>query len=579
MSYSSDFTFSFSYLLGLMRKYKGGIILIIILNVLWSVFQICIPFLTKALVDSGIENKDVNIIVTILIAQFILFIGITISDVFRKWLLRHIGVRINLLVIVNFLGGIVKKPFTFFNVKEQGKTIQHFNDNLRIEAFLTNNTSDFFNAMVKLIIYAFLLFIFSTKLGFIFLAFNVGLMIWISIFLRTRKKVDEHRFAISSLARTELIELFTGIIDLKSYNQEKSRVDSWDNVQSKFSDLRLNLLRINQVIYGGVNSLAQIRDILIIFFAAMATVNGQMTLGTLLAIQYILGQLNDPVNQLLEFVPQYQDARLSLNRINEAMAIEEEGVEKALSKRIPERASIKIENVSFGYSNQFAIEDISLEIPYARSIAILGESGSGKSTLIRLMLKLIRAETGRIFLDQTDFHILDQEAWRENCGIVLQESMLFNRSVLYNITFQEDRSQVDVDRVYHCLEQCKMLDVINNLPDGLESIVGQSNINFSKGQAQRILLSRALYRKVDYYFLDEPFSALDRSTYRKVFRNIREMCADKTLVIVTHKMEVAKKMDKIYLLEKGKIIESGTHEQLSKLGRRYTKIFLSDDDD
>lgn len=562
-----------------MRKYSTGIWLILVLNLLWSLLQICIPFLTKALVDSGIENRDKEIVVLILISQILLYIGITIADVYRKWLLRHIGVRVNLLLIVNFLKGIIKKPFTFFNVHEQGNTVQHFNDNLRIEQFLTNNTSDFFNALIKLFIYGLLLFIFSATLGWIFVIFNILLAIWVGLSLETRESVDHHRFAVSAEARTELMELFTGIIDLKAYNQEKNRIDRWDQVQSKFSSLRLNLIRLNQIIFVVINGLAQFRDILIMFYAAWATIDGEMTLGTLLAIQYILGQLNEPVNQLIEFVPQYQDAKLSLERINKAISSEDLESETVFVDEIPNSADIHLEHVTYTYSTKPAVDDVSIEIPYGKSIAILGESGSGKSTLMRLMLKLIRPDKGQIAVGSKALDIISSERWLNQCSVVLQESLLFHRSILYNITFENNIELVDKDRIYYCLEKCQVLDVVQALPQGLFAVVGSDGINFSKGQAQRLLLARALYKDVDYYFLDEPFSALDRITYRKVFRNLREVLENKTLIIVTHRMEVAMKMDHIYLLEEGRLIESGTHERLSQLGKRYNKIFLSDDDE
>ncbi len=573
--------FSFGYMISLMMKYRSGIIIIIGLNVLWSIFQICIPFLTKALVDSGIQNQDIGIVWMILIAQFLLFIGITIADIFRKWLLRHIGVRVNLQLILDYLSGIIKKPYSFFSIQEQGKTTQHFNDNLRIEAFLTNYSSDFFNALLKLLTFGVLLFIFSVKIGLIYLGFNVLLIVWISFFLKTREHMDEERFRLSSAVRTELIEIFSGVVDLKSYSQEQKRIDSWDQVQTRFSDLRLNMLRVNQLIFGGVNSLAQIRDIAILFVAAMAVIDGQMTLGTLIAIQYILGNLSQPIQQIIDFVPQYQDAKLSLDRINKALGHQDLESSAALSTQIPREADINIQSLQYSYAenDKYALKDIDIKIPFGRSVALLGESGSGKSTLMKSMLKLLPVQAGDIYIGPKNLDLIKAQRWLEKCSVVLQESMLFQRSILYNITFETDPEQVDIDRVYECLQLCEIYDAVESLPDGLSSVIGSNNINFSKGQAQRLMLARALYKDVDYYFLDEPFSALDRLTYRKVFRNVREVLKDKTLIIVTHKMEVAMKMDKIYLLEEGELIESGTHESLSQLGRRYSKIFLSEDEE
>lgn len=569
--------FSFGYLISLMTQYRGGIIVVLLLNVLWTVFQICIPFLTRALVDSGIQNRDMDIVWIILFAQLVLFVGITMTNMFRKWMLRHIGVRVNLQLILKFLSGIIKKPYSFFNLSEQGKTIQHFNDNLRIEAFLTNKSSDFFNNALKLITFGILLFLFSKEIGYVYVVFNLILVLWIWIFLKTREHVDEERFKLSSLVRTELIEIFSGIIDLKSYNQESNRVNSWDRVQTRFSDIRLNMLRINQLILGGIDTFSYLRDIMIIFLAAKATIDGSMTLGTLLAIQYILGNLNQPIKDLIDFVPQYQDAKLSLGRINKALSYKEEDV-KTLSKNIPQKGDIVIDQVSHTYNGKkMAVDQVHIKIPFGKSIALLGESGSGKSTLMKLMLKLLSTDHGEILVGPKKLKLIHSKSWLEQCSVVLQDSILFQKSVLYNITFEEDRDNIDVDRLYECLELCEIATVVDALPDGIDSVIGQKNVNFSKGQSQRLMLARAMYKQVDYYFLDEPFSALDRLTYRKVFRNIRTHLSNKTLIIVTHKMEVAKEMDKIYLLEEGKLIESGTHESLSTLGKQYSKIFLDED--
>lgn len=562
-----------------MSHYRSGIGLILLFNILWSIFQICIPFLTKALVDSGIQNRDIDIVWIILICQLLLFVGITIADIFRKWVLRHIGVRVNLMLILKYLSEIIKKPYSFFNIKEQGNTIQHFNDNLRIETFLTNKSSDFLDALIKIITFGVLLFVFNTTIGIIFFSFNLVLIFWISFFLKTREDADEKRFKVAARIRAELIEIFSGIIDLKSYNQEQSKISNWDNVQTSYSNIRLNLLRISQLIYGGVNSLAQIRDILILFIAAKAVIDGQMTLGTLIAIQYILGNLTQPIRQLIDFVPQYQDAKLSMSRINEAMSFEDLESSDMLSTAVPRNGNINLSQLTYGYSpTKLALREVDINVPFGKSIALLGESGSGKSTLMKLMLKLLSPQEGFISIGPKKLNMILAKSWLENCSVVLQESILFQRSVLYNITFENDRENVNIDRVYECLELCDALEIVDALPDGLESVIGDEHINFSKGQSQRLILARALYKDVDYYFLDEPFSALDRLTYRKVFKNLRSSLTDKTLIIVTHKMEVAMKMDQIYLLEEGRLVESGTHETLSQLGKRYSKIFLSEDE-
>ena len=271
-----------------MLKYKTGVILVVLLNVLWSFFQLCFPFLTRALVDSGIQYSDMEVIIIILVSQLLLFIGIQVADILRKWILRHIGVRISLIIILDYLKIILKKPLSFFNVEEQGRTIQQFNDNLRVEAFMTTDTSSFIESALKILMFGVLLFVFDVQVGLILVG-SLGLLIlWIMIFLKARAALDEERFKMSSTIRSEIIDIYSGIVDLKSNNQEEKRLESWHDVQGLYSNARLNLLRIAMMINIGTEGFAQLRDILILFIAAKATIAGTMTLGTLLAIQYIL---------------------------------------------------------------------------------------------------------------------------------------------------------------------------------------------------------------------------------------------------------------------------------------------------
>lgn len=571
--------FSFAYLFDLLMRFRSGVILIILLNLVWSLFQICIPFLTKSLVDTGIQNRDMHIVWVILLSQLLLLVGILMADVYRKWLLKHIGVRLHLQLMLDYLSIIIRKPFNFFNLNEQGRTLEHYNDNLRIEQFLTEKTSDFLDAATKILIFGILLFIFSTEIGFIFAFFNVLLMLWIWYLLSIREKVDEKRFRLRSKVKRELIEIFDGIVDLKAYNQEEKRITGWEKVQKYMSDIRLNSVRIHQICYRGVDGVAHLRDILILFFAAKATIDGNMTLGTLIAIQYILGNLNQPVMKLMMYIGEHQDAQLSMNRLNKAVEFENEDAASAFVYEIDKRAVITTNDLSFQYSpTSLALKNVSIDIPYGQSIAILGESGSGKSTLLKVLIKLLIPASGEVQIGTKSLTHINAKNWLDHCSVVLQESILFQRSLLYNITFEEDISKIDIDRVYLALELCAATEIVKALPKGLFSVIGEDKVNFSKGQAQRLILARAIYKDSDYYFLDEPFSALDRLTYLKVFKNLRTALVDKTLVIVTHKMEVAKKMDNIFFLENGQMIESGTHKKLKKLGKRYSKIFLSDDE-
>ena len=565
-------TYGFSNVFSLMWRYKAGIILVLALNVLWSLFQICFPFLTRALVDSGIQYSDMEVVVIILISQLLLFIGIQFADILRKWILRHIGVRISLILILDYLKIILKKPLSFFNVEEQGRTIQQFNDNLRVEAFMTTDTSSFIESILKIVMFGILLFIFDIQVGLILLGSIVLLALWVKIFLGARAALDEERFNMSATIRSEIIDIYNGIVDLKSNNQENKRLSNWHKVQALYSNVRLNSLRIVMMITSGIEGFAQLRDILILFIAAKATINGTMTLGTLLAIQYILGQLAMPIDKVMQYISKYQDTNLSLNRINKIFEIKSE-------KRYdqhglpPRKGEIKIDNLEFSYVEDVpVINDINLTIPYGKKVAIIGESGSGKSTLMKLMVGLLSYQKGSIFVGPLEISKINLNEWLKACTMVLQESILFSRNLWYNITFEDEIDPNEVERVNRCLDLCLVRDVVEKTAKGLNAVVGK-DVNLSKGQAQRIMLARALYHDSDYYLLDEPFSALDGPTYRQILSNLKDILVDKTLIIITHKLGVAQKMDYIFMMDNGKIIEQGTHQSLMNLDDRYATLF------
>jgi len=557
---------------GLMLKYKTGIVLVILLNVLWSFFQICFPFLTRSLVDSGIQYSDMEVVTIILVSQLLLFIGIQLSDILRKWILRHIGVRISLMMTLDYLKTVMRKPLSFFTVEEQGKTIQQFNDNYRVEAFMTTDTSFFLESILKILMFGALLFIFDVQIGLLMLASMVVLGLWVFFHLRYRKELDDERFKMSSSIRSEIIDIFKGIIDLKSNNQEDKRLANWHQIQNLYSNSRLNILRNNMMIDVGIYGVTQLRDIFILFIAAKATIAGTMTLGTLLAIQYILGQLWHPVEKLVLYIPKYLDTKVSLGRINKILSIDDDGryTQQGLP---PADSDIQVKGLGFSYKESIpVIKDLDIHIPFGKKVAIIGESGSGKSTLMKLLVGLLSYQQGNIIVGDLELNKINLNSWLKGCTIVLQESILFGRSIWYNITFEDEVDPLKIARVNECLDLCLIRDIIDRNTQGLHAVVNH-DINLSKGQIQRVLLARALYKNSGYFLLDEPFSALDGPTYRKILDNLKATLDDRTFIIITHKLGVAQKMDLIYMMDDGKVIESGTHQELMNLGNRYADLF------
>ena len=542
--------FTLSYILKLISKYRIGVISVILFSVLWTAFEVAVPFATKAVIDIGIQNQDLDMVVIILFALFGLLMGRIVSTAMPFWILRHIGVRVNLLLLVGYWERILRKSYLFFNNKEQSEIIQHFNDNTSVEAFVTTYSFTALHAVFNLFIYAIILFIFDLKIGFVFLIFTTLYILWSLYVLTKRSVVDQERFESSTAIRGEINEIFRGIVDIKSNNQEKKRVDLFETFHYGMSKHRLNLLRFSFIQQIVNQTLHTTRDVLILYFAAKATIEGSMTLGSLVAIQYLLGQLYELTMKILDIFPRFQDAYLSIGRVNDSLS-RHEPQENVLDREDLDiqQKTIAIEDLNFSYiENVPTLKNIDLEIPFGRSVAILGESGSGKSTLLKNILKLLNPSGGRVVVGDYDLNHVSDKFWLTQCSTVLQESILFSRSLLYNITFCDDINDVDMARMWKCLEISHADGFVKELPQDINTLIGQNGVNFSRGQTQRLLLARALYRQVSYYFFDEPFSALDRLTFIKVFRNIREHLKDSTLVIVTHRKEVAQEMDEIFYL-------------------------------
>ena len=570
--------FTLSYIGELIGRYKMGVLSILAFSLLWTVFEIAVPFATKAVIDIGIQNQDVDLVVIILLGLFGLMLGKVLSTAFPFWILRHIGVRVNLVLLVGYWERILKKSYLFFNNKEQSEILQHFNDNTYVEAFVTTYSFQAFHATMNMIIYAVILFIFDFRIGVVFLCFTLVFFLWSLYVMSKREAVDNERFKASSAVRGEINEIFRGIVDIKSNNQEAPRINLFESFHYGISKHRLNLLRFSLIQQVVNQFLHSARDVLILYFAAKAVIAGTMTLGSLVAIQYLLGHLYELTMKILDIFPRFQDAFLSIGRVNNSLSRHEP------KENLLDRSDLDIQgkplivdNLNFEYiENTPILQDVNMEVRYGQSAAILGESGSGKSTLLKNMLKLLSPKSGGIRIGDYNLENISDKFWLTQCSTVLQESILFSRSLIYNITFKEDLNEVDVPRMWKCLEICLADQIVKKLPDGILTQVGNDGVNFSRGQTQRLLLARAIYRDVGYYFFDEPFSALDRLTFLKVFRNIREALSDATLVIVTHRKEVAQEMDEIFLLEDGKMVEHGDHDSLSKLGDRYFHIFISE---
>ncbi len=554
---------SFSGLYQQLFKYKTAIFQVLALQVLWVLFELIFPFLTQALVDQGINHQDIDFIYLLLLGQLFLFLGIVLSDFLRLWLLRHIGIRINIKLVNSYLHNLLFKQYLYFSNKKQGDLIQHINDNLRIETFMTGSSVNFVSAIFKILVFGVVLFIFSWKIGLIFIISFFVVIFWDFFFLRFREKIDNERFKVGSRMRSHLMEVLEGLVDIKVNNLEKYKLEQWNEIQDKFAVNRLMILRIYQFYQGFNLIVGQLRDIFILFFAAISVINGTLTLGAMLAIQYILGQLTKPTTDIMQFVQDWQDAKLSLERLSGVFLKSEKEYEPDdFNPIIDYNKAITFDNVRFTYKDLPTIKEISFDVPYGSKIALVGKSGSGKSTIIKLVLKLLKAEQGEVKVGDHRIQHINYKTWRENCSFVSQDGFIFSNTLGYNITLTEDSSTIDFNRLNKAIELSCLDQIMGGLERGVETMVGRGGKQFSKGQVQRILLARAIYKNANYLVMDEPTSALDNITAKKVIQNVEKFFAGRTIITATHKLKLFEHVDKIVMIEAGQIIEQGSFDDL-----------------
>lgn len=566
---------SFSGLYQQLFKYKTAIFQVLALQVLWVLFELIFPFLTQALVDQGINHQDIDFIYLLLLGQLFLFLGILTSDFLRLWLLRHVGIRINMKLVNSYLHNLLFKQYLFFSNKKQGELIQHITDNLRIETFMTGSSVNFVSAFFKMLVFGIVLFIFSWKIGLVFVFSFILVMLWDFFFLRYREKIDNERFKVGARMRSHLMEVLEGLVDIKVNNLESYKVNQWHEIQDKFALNRLMILRIYQV-YQGFNFITgQLRDVFILFFAATAVINGTMTLGAMLAIQYILGQLTKPTTDIMKFVQDWQDAKLSLARLSDVFLESEKEYEPdEFIPKVSYNKDLSLENVRFTYSNVPTIKEISFNIPYGSKIALVGKSGSGKSTIIKILLKLLTPEVGEVKVGEHRMPHINPKSWRENCSFVSQDGFIFSNSLRYNITLTEEKADIDANRLNEAIQLSCLNQIMDGLEKGVDTIVGRGGKQFSKGQVQRILLARAIYKNANYLIMDEPTSALDNITAKKVIENVEKHFAGKTIITATHKLKLFDHVDNIIMVEMGQIIEQGSFDTLMEKKGAFYKQWI-----
>lgn len=564
----ASFSFLFKYLL----KYKSLVTQLAVGLLAASLLSLVFPFLTQSIVDVGIQNQDLNFIYLVLAAQIMLFLGRTGIEVIRSWILLHLSTRINISIISDFFIKLMKLPISFFDTRMTGDIMQRINDHHRIEQLLTNSSLSTLFSLVNLVIYSIVLLFYDYRLFLVYLIGAVLYAGWISFFLKKRKELDYKRFSQVSTEQSKVIELINGMQEIKMHNAEKKKRWDWEFVQVKLFKLRIKSLSLEQWQSVGGNFINQMKDILVSFLAAKLVIDGSLTLGMMLAVQYIMGQLNSPLLQLIDFVKQFQDANISLERLGEIHDKEDEEDSNGQYVSDIPKEDIIIQDVSFRYvgSDSYVFENLNLTIPYRKTTAIVGASGSGKTTLLKLLMKFYEPNSGELKIENTSLKNISPRIWREHCGVVMQEGYIFNDTIAENIAVGED--YIDKNKLRKAVEIANIKEFIESLPLSYNTKIGNEGIGISGGQKQRLFIARAVYKSPKNIFFDEATSALDANNERIIMQNLEQFFKGKTAVVIAHRLSTVKHADKIIVLDKGKVVEEGSHTDLVALKGEYYRL-------
>ncbi len=562
--------FIFNYL----KPYKFYLFQLLLGLILGSLIQLVFPFLTQILVDKGILLQNINFVYLILAGQLFFILSNTIVDYIRRWILLHISTRINISILADFLTKLMQLPLGFFDSKIQGDLFQRIEDHQRIENFLTSSLLSILFTCINILIFGSVLFYYNPIIFGIFLIGSLLYVGWISLFLKKRKEIDYKKFIEEANNQSNIYQIITGIQEIKLNNYETEKRWEWEKIQSRIFNIGVKGLEIEQIQQVGATTINEIKNALITFIAAKLVIDGNITLGIMLSIQYINGQLNTPLKSLVDFIFSLQDSKIAMERIGEihTKKTEKELVENPIYE-IPNN-SIHIKNVSFRYGDPYSrkvLNNISLTIPKGKTTAIVGTSGSGKTTLIKLLLGFYPPEEGSIYIGNTPLQNLSLENWRNKCGVVMQDGFIFNDTIANNIIINKE--QTNSSRLKKASSIANIEDVINKLPLKFNTKIGSDGRAISGGQKQRILIARAVYKNPDYIFFDEATNSLDTFNEKKIVENLHLFLKQKTVLVVAHRLSTVKNADQIVVLDKGEIIETGNHyELIAQKGAYYTLV-------
>lgn len=565
---------SLKFLLGYIGRYRKYFTQIFIGLLLGCVLQLLMPFLTQSIVDVGIEKKDIGFIWLVLLGELMIVLGRTATDFVRRWLLLHISMRINVSLLSDFFVKLLKLPMGFFDTKLTGDLLQRMQDHRRVQQFLTTQTLSIAFTMLSFVVFGAVLLVYNALVFGVFLAGSAIYALWIATFLNKRKVLDYELFEQQAADQNKTLQFITTMQEIKLQGCEDRRLREWEDVQAGLFGVQLKSLRLQQTQEAGSIFINETKNIVITVLAATAVINGNMTLGMMLAVQYIIGQLNSPVEQLMKFVYSLQDVRISLERINEVhLTANEESASNALTAFGSTDRTIDIDGVDFKYDQHAlrnTLEGITFSIPQGKVTAIVGASGSGKTTLVKLMLGYYPVNAGIIRIAGRDINEYNLRWWRSQCGVVMQDGVIFSDTIARNIAVGD--GEVDISRLEQAARIANIHDYVMSLPLRYNTMIGRDGVGLSQGQKQRILIARAVYKNPAYIFLDEATNALDAKNERLIVESLNRFYEGRTVVVVAHRLSTVSNADQIVVLDNGRVAETGDHKSLTEARGAYYNL-------
>ena len=554
---------SFRFLFGYLKQYHRYFLQIIFGLALGCLLQLVMPFLTQWIVDIGIRHQDVGFIWLVLLGELMIVIGRTATDFIRRWLLLHISMRINISLVSDFFIKLLRLPMSFFDTKLMGDLLQRMGDHTRVQNFLTGQVLNIVFTLLSFMIFGIVLFIYNPLIFVIFAIGSIAYGLWIASFLSRRKVLDYELFEQQAKNQNRTYQFITSMQEIKLQDCERRRRWEWEDTQADLFTVQMKVLRLKQTQEAGSIFINEVKNIIITVVAATAVIKGSMTLGAMLAVQYIIGQLNSPVEQLMQFIYSLQDVKISLERINEIHEGKDEETAGNQLRNFSAGKSIEIDGVDLKYDPHAlknTLKEVSFSIPDGRVTAIVGASGSGKTTLIKLMLGYYKVASGSISIAGQDIDRYNLKWWRRHCGVVMQDGVIFSESIARNIAV--DDGDIDVERLERAARIANIHDYVMGLPLKYNTMIGRDGVGLSQGQKQRILIARAVYKNPDFIFLDEATNALDAKNERAIVENLNDFYRGRTVVVVAHRLSTVKNADQIIVMDGGRVVETGNHTSL-----------------